>query len=68
MMKAKAKPTKPAKPIVTHQEWDLSRLDARTAQGIPPTAVKTPDGFYVDVNSAEDAYFASIGRSDLCSR
>ena len=43
----------------------LTLLDMRTADGISPTAVKDPSGHYYKARSAEDAFYISIGRSDL---
>lgn len=45
----------------------LARLDARTARGIDPCAVRDPNGNYCRAASAEDAYYISIGRSDLAA-
>ncbi len=39
----------------------LERLDARTACGISPTAVRTPDGIFLQADSADEAFLVSRG-------
>lgn len=50
-----------------NQSWkrSLELLSRRTATGIPPTAVQTPDRRHVESRSAEDAYRAAKGRTGV---